>query len=32
MGIAWAASERQKCLLLNIKRGSSVKKEILAEK
>jgi hypothetical protein len=32
MGIAWAASERQKCLLLNIKRGNGVKKELLAEK
>ena len=32
MGIAWAASERQKCLVKNIKRGNGVKKEILAEK
>jgi G3E family GTPase len=32
MGIAWAASARQKCLLLNIKSGNGVKKEILAEK
>jgi hypothetical protein len=32
MGIAWAASERQKCLFKNIKRGNGVKKGILAEK
>jgi hypothetical protein len=32
MGIAWAASERQKSSFMNIKRGNGVKKELLAEK
>jgi hypothetical protein len=32
MGIAWAVSERPKYLVMNIKRGNGVKKEILAEK
>jgi hypothetical protein len=32
MGIAWAASERQKCPFKNIKRGNGVKKEIFGEK
>jgi hypothetical protein len=32
MGIAWAASERRKCLDMNIKSGNEVKKEVLAEK
>jgi hypothetical protein len=30
MGIAWAASERQKCLVMKIKRGNSIKKEMHA--
>jgi hypothetical protein len=32
MEIAWAASERKKCLILNIKSGNGVKKEVIAEK
>ena len=32
MGIAWAASERQKQLLLNIRKGNDVKKEEITEK
>jgi hypothetical protein len=32
MGIAWAASGRQKCLFRNIKRGNGVKKGIIVEK
>ena len=32
MGIAWAASERQKQLLLNIRKGNGVKKEEITEK
>jgi hypothetical protein len=32
MGIAWAASERQKRLLMNIKTGNREKKEKIKEK
>ncbi len=32
MGIAWAASERQTGLFMNIKSGNGVKKEIITRK
>ena len=32
MGIAWAATERQKHLFMNIKKGNGVKKEVIEGK